>query len=65
MLTSLCPLIVPGQENALSLAAGFRFNYKSFCFPIVELLFKRLEIGWKEPCLREKFVVFGEELLHR
>jgi hypothetical protein len=64
MLTSLRPLVVPGQEDTLALAACFRLYNKSFCFPIVELFFKRLEIGRKDPCLWKEFVVFWEELLH-
>jgi hypothetical protein len=45
MFIGLYPVVVSGQEYALTLAVVFWLDNESFSFPIVELLFKRFNIG--------------------
>ena len=46
MLTLHDPLVIPGQENANSLAGIFGFDYKGLGSLIVELVFEAFCIGW-------------------
>ena len=64
VLTSLKPIKISGQEDSFSLATGFGLYYECLRFPVIELFFKRFDVCWQEPCLREEIVVFSKVILH-
>ena len=64
VFTGLEPVKISGQEDTFSLTTGFRLNDECLRFPVIELLFKKFDVGRQEPCLREKIVVFRKVVLH-
>ena len=64
VLASLVPIEVAGEEDTLALTARLGLDNEGLCLSLIELFPEGLDVGRKEPGLREEVVLFRKVPLH-